>query len=91
MTKKELVSLLAEKLEITKTEAATKIADMNKIIEVIVAKLEVGAKAKIGDYVVVEKKEVPARICRNPKTGETFEVDAKVAVKVKATAAVKGL
>lgn len=91
MKKSELVSALATKMEITKKAAAEKIADVNTIIEVIAAGLEVGDKAKIGDFIVVEKKEVAARTCRNPKTGEEIVVPAKVALKVKHTSAVKNI
>lgn len=91
MKKAELVQAISEKMELSKAEAARRIDAMDVIVETIAETLEVGAKAKIGNYIVVEKKEVPARTGRNPKTGEVLNIAEKVVVKVKATAAAKKL
>lgn len=91
MKKSELVQAISEKMELSKAEAARRIDAMDVIVETIAETLEVGDKAKIGDYIVVEKKEVPARTGRNPKTGEVLNIAEKVVVKVKATAAAKKL
>lgn len=91
MKKSELVQAISEKMELSKAEAARRIDAMDVIVETIAETLEVGSKAKIGNYIVVEKKEVPARTGRNPKTGEVLNIAEKVVVKVKATAAAKKL
>lgn len=91
MKKSELVQAISEKMELSKAEAARRIDAMDVIVETIAETLEVGDKAKIGNYIVVEKKEVPARTGRNPKTGEVLNIAEKVVVKVKATAAAKKL
>ena len=91
MKKSELVQAISEKMELSKAEAARRIDAMDIIVETIAETLEVGDKAKIGNYIVVEKKEVPARTGRNPKTGEVLNIAEKVVVKVKATAAAKKL
>lgn len=91
MKKSELVQAISEKMELSKAEAARRIDAMDVIVETIAETLEVGDKAKIGNYIVVEKKEIPARTGRNPKTGEVLNIAEKVVVKVKATAAAKKL
>lgn len=91
MKKSELVQAISEKMELSKAEATRRIDAMDVIVETIAETLEVGSKAKIGNYIVVEKKEVPARTGRNPKTGEVLNIAEKVVVKVKATAAAKKL
>lgn len=91
MKKSELVQAISEKMELSKAEAAIRIDAMDVIVETIAETLEVGDKAKIGNYIVVEKKEVPARTGRNPKTGEVLNIAEKVVIKVKATAAAKKL
>ena len=91
MKKSELVQAISEKMELSKAEAARRIDAMDVIVETIAETLEVGDKAKIGDYIVVEKKEVPARTGRHPKTGEVLNIAEKVIIKVKATAAAKKL
>ena len=91
MKKSELVQAISEKMELSKAEAAKRIDAMDVIVETIADTLEVGDKAKIGNYIVVEKKEVPARTGRHPKTGEVLNIAEKVVVKVKATAAAKKL
>lgn len=91
MDKKTLVEAIASKFEISKKDAAEKIKEYNVITEIAVKETAASDKTKIGDYVVVEKKEVPARMCRNPKTGEEIEVAAHVATKIKHTSVVKRL
>lgn len=91
MKKTEMIKVIAKEMGITQAEAGRKIKEVDTIIEAVVAELEVGAKTKVGDYISVEKKVVPARVCRNPKTGEEIKVEERVAIKIKATTAVKSL
>lgn len=91
MKKSDLLVHMSEKMEITKAEAARKITDLDSIIEVVAKELEVGDNVKLGNYVVIEKKLVPARTMRNIQTGEPLEVAEKVVIKVKARSTVKNL
>ena len=91
MDKKTLVAAVAAELEISKKEATEKINEYDVITRLAVEGTEAGEKTKIGNYVVVEKKEVAARTCRNPKTGETIEVAAHIATKIKHSSVVKSL
>ena len=83
MDKKALVEAISSKFKISKKDAA------EKIKEIAIKETVVSDKTKIGDYVVVEKKEIPARMYRNITTGEEFEVAAHVATKIKHTSVVK--
>lgn len=80
MTKIELVEALAEKTGMQKKDA-------EKILETLVNTVQEALKnnikvnvAGLGTFIVVEKK---ARVARNPKTGETVQVEAKRAPKFK--------
>ncbi len=89
MDKKALVEAISSKFKISKKDAAEKIKEYNMITEIAIKETVVSDKTKIGDYVVVEKKEIPARMYRNITTGEAFEVAAHVATKIKHTSVVK--
>jgi nucleoid DNA-binding protein len=80
MTKIELVEVLSEKTGMQKKDA-------EKILETLVVTIQEALKsglkvnfAGLGTFIVVEKK---ARIARNPKTGESVQVQAKRAPKFK--------
>jgi nucleoid DNA-binding protein len=80
MTKIELVEALSEKTGMQKKDA-------EKILETLVNTIQEALKnnikvnvAGLGTFIVVEKK---ARVARNPKTGETVQVQAKRAPKFK--------
>lgn len=80
MTKIELVEALSEKTGMQKKDA-------EKILETLVNTIQDALKnnikvnvAGLGTFIVVEKK---ARVARNPKTGETVQVEAKRAPKFK--------
>jgi DNA-binding protein HU-beta len=80
MTKIELVEALSEKTGMQKKDA-------EKILETLVNTIQDALKnnvkvnvAGLGTFIVVEKK---ARVARNPKTGETVQVQAKRAPKFK--------
>ncbi len=80
MTKIEIVEALAEKTGMQKKDAETV---LETLVTTIQESLKAGHKvnlAGLGTFVVVEKK---ARVARNPKTGDTVQVDAKKAPKFK--------
>ena len=80
MTKIELVEALSEKTAMQKKDA-------EKVLEILISTIQESLKnnikvnlAGLGTFMVVEKK---ARVARNPKTGETVQVEAKRAPKFK--------
>jgi len=75
MTKTELVSAMAEKSGLTKkiTEAA-----LNALLEVVEEALKKGEKVEIRGFGTFLMKERAPRVARNPKTGETVKVPAKL-------------
>ncbi len=80
MTKIEIVESLAEKTGMQKKDAENV---LETLVNTIQDSLKTGHKvnlAGLGTFVVVEKK---ARVARNPKTGETVQVEAKKAPKFK--------
>jgi DNA-binding protein HU-beta len=80
VTKIEIVEALAEKTGMQKKDAETV---LETLVNTIQESLKNGQKvnlAGLGTFVVVEKK---ARVARNPKTGETVQVEAKKAPKFK--------
>jgi DNA-binding protein HU-beta len=86
MTKKELVSKIAEKLETTKKEANTILGSMTEcIVEGLVNDGEVKLVG-FGKFITVNK---PERECRNPRTGETITVEAKTVPKFKCSKVLK--
>lgn len=86
MNKKELVAAIAEKAEITKTNAETA---LNAMVEAISTELANGgevALAGLGKFVIRERA---ARTGRNPQTGETIEIAASKVPAFKAAKALK--
>jgi DNA-binding protein HU-beta len=80
VTKIEIVEALAEKTGMQKKDAESV---LETLVTTIQESLKTGQKvnlAGLGTFVVVEKK---ARVARNPKTGETVQVEAKKAPKFK--------
>ena len=76
---------------LTKKGANDEIKKIDVLVEGLVEKLEVGDKAKIGEYFTIEKKHVDAKQGRNPSNGEIIDIKAKDVVVIKATKAGKEL
>jgi len=84
MTKTQLVAALAEKVGISKKQAAQVLEGLASL-----AYREAGngfTIPGIGKLVVVNRK---ARVGRNPKTGETIQIPAKKALKFRVAKAAK--
>jgi DNA-binding protein HU-beta len=86
MTKTQLVALMAEKIEITKKQAAL-------FLETL-ADLAVTQAKKNGVFVVpglgrLKKVQTKARTGRNPQTGEALKIKAKTTAKFYVAKAVK--
>lgn len=86
MTKSQLVSLVAEKVGLTKTVA-------NNVIETLAA-TAVSETKKNGQFVIpglgkLVKSQRKARMGRNPQTGATIKIPAKTVVKFRVAKACK--
>ena len=91
MKKSELVKIISKATGATQADATRKLAEIDVIVEAVAKELEVEDKAKLGNYLVIEKKVQAARKVRNPKTGEEMEVAEKVVLKAKSTSKMKNL
>ncbi|MDR0842590.1 MAG: HU family DNA-binding protein [Acidobacteriota bacterium] len=86
LTKAQLVTLIAEKAEISKAHA-------NQILEIL-ATTAVTETKKIGEFVIpgigkLVKSQRKARTGRNPQTGATIKIPAKTVVKFRVAKACK--
>lgn len=86
MNKAKLIDFVANEVNLTKRDARV-------AIEAVIAGINAGlaedgkvALVGFGTFLLVEKK---ARTARNPKTGETVEVPAKVVPKFRPSASLK--
>lgn len=86
MTKKELVSALAEKTEETKVKAA---GMLDALIEVISETLSNGEEVAIAGLGKFEVRERAAREGRNPQTGEAITIAASKVPAFKASKTLK--
>ncbi|MCX2809660.1 HU family DNA-binding protein [Bacillus sp. ChL18] len=86
MNKTEFVGEVAEKLGVTKKEAAPKV---EAVFNVIVETLTKGESIKIPGVGTFEVRERAARKGRNIQTGEEIEIPASKAVKFKPAKALK--
>ena len=86
MTKKELVSAMAEKTEQTKVKAA---GMLDALIEVISETLSNGEEVAIAGLGKFEVRERAAREGRNPQTGETITIAASKVPVFKASKTLK--
>ena len=84
MTKSQLTGALADKVGVTKKQAA---AMMEALAQIAYAEAKDGFTIPgIGKLVIVNRK---ARLGRNPKTGETIQIPAKRALKFRIAKAAK--
>ena len=86
MNKSELINALAEKTEFTKKDAEK---SLNAFIEVINENLAKGEKIQLVGFGTFEVKDRPARVARNPRTGEEVRIAACKAPVFKAGKALK--
>jgi len=84
MTKAQIVNALADKVGISKRQAA---AVLSELAELAYREAQNGFTVPgIGKLVVVNRK---ARVGRNPRTGETIQIPAKRALKFRIAKAAK--
>ena len=86
MNKTELVAALAAKTELSKKDAEKA---LNAVVETITEALKGGDKVALVGFGTFEAKERPARVARNPRTGEEIKVEASKTPAFKAGKALK--
>ena len=86
MNKSELVAAVQEATQLKKkdTEAA-----VVAFVDTIKEALKKGEKVQLIGFGTFESKERPARVARNPRTGEEIKVEASKAPVFKASKALK--
>lgn len=86
MTKTDLVNFIAEEAGLTKADATRALdAFMGGVTE----GLKKEGKVTLTGFCTFAAEKKPAKKGRNPRTGETVEIPARVAVKVKAGSKLK--
>jgi len=86
MTKTDLVNYIAEKAGLTKADAARALEAMQ---EGITEGLKNEKKVTLTGFCTFTAVDKPAKDGRNPRTGETVKIPARVAVNVKAGSKLK--
>ena len=86
MNKGELVAALAAKTDLSKKDAE---AALNGLVEVISDTIANGEKVQLIGFGTFEVKSRPARVARNPRTGEEVKIAASKAPSFKAGKALK--
>ena len=87
MTKTQLVAALAEKMDADKKTAGTA---LDAIADIITSEVAGGGAVTLPGVGKIYCKERPARMVRNPSTGEQIPKDADKQVKVTIAKALKG-
>jgi DNA-binding protein HU-beta len=80
MTKADLIEAMATKIDLPKTTAERAV---NLIFDDIIAALKTNDKVNISGFGTFTVSQRKARQGRNPKTGETIEIQASRAAKFK--------
>ena len=75
MTKTDLVDFIAEKADLTKADAARA---LEAVMEGVTAGLKESGKVTLVGFGTFTAKEREARTGRNPQTGETVKIAARV-------------
>ena len=86
MNKSELIVALAQKAELSKKDAEKA---LSAFVEVVTEAMKAGEKVQLVGFGTFESKERPARVARNPRTGEEIEIEASKAPVFKAGKALK--
>jgi DNA-binding protein HU-beta len=86
MNKQALAEMIHEKIGGTKVQSEEVV---QSIIDAIISSLKKGDEVSLAGLGIFSVKAVPARMARNPKTGEQVKVAAKNAPKFRAAKALK--
>ena len=73
MTRNDLIEIVAEDAELVHIDAETAVNAMLQAIHNALAK---GERVQLTGFGTFEVKDRPARVCRNPRTGEKVQVAA---------------
>ena len=77
MTKTQLIERLAEASELTKPQAS-KVLDA--MVDIITTSVKAGDPVKLPGLGTFKKRDMKARVGRNPQTGEPIQIPAKTKV-----------
>ena len=86
MNKTELVNYIAEEAGLTKVDAGKA---LEALIEGVTKGLKKEGSVKLTGFCTFAAQKKPARTGRNPRTGETVKIPARVAVTIKAGSKLK--
>jgi len=86
VTLRHLGAELTERHEMTKKQADTLLAD---IVDILVAHLKSGDRLRLGGLGILEVKNRPARMGRNPATGEAIQIKASQKIAFRAAKELK--
>jgi DNA-binding protein HU-beta len=86
MNKTELISAVAKATELKRSDADKAV---NAVITAIQTSLKKGERVQLIGFGTFESKKRPARMARNPRTGEEIKVKASKAPTFKASKAFK--
>ena len=81
MNKSELCAAIAEKTGMTKKDAEK---FTGAFVETVIESMKKGERVQVVGFGTFEVRERPARNARNPRTGETFAIEASKAPVFKA-------
>ena len=88
MNKTELTAAVVAKTGMTKKDADKA---LTAVLDAISESLQAGAKVQIVGFGSFEVKDRPARVARNPRTGEEIKIEASKAPVFKAGKALKDI
>ncbi|WP_047396503.1 HU family DNA-binding protein [Chitinibacter sp. ZOR0017] len=86
MNKPELIQLIAANADLTQRQAEDA---LNALTSAVLETVRAGNEIRIPDLGKFSVDQKPARPGRNPRTGETIQIEAKRAVKFTAAKALK--
>ena len=86
MNKSELSVALAQKAELSKKDAEKA---LSAFVEVVTEAMKAGEKVQLVGFGTFESKERPARVARNPRTGEEITIAASKTASFKVGKALK--
>ena len=86
MTKKEFIGVIAEKAGVSKKDTE---AVYDAVWDAIIESLKAGEKVQVTGFGTFEVRERPDRVAKNPRTGESVNVEASKSPAFKASKSLK--
>lgn len=81
LNKRELIAVLADKLDLSKTAAASM---LHTVIETVIEEVENGHKVQLSGFGSFQASKRASRTLRNPSTGDLLQVAESKAVSFRA-------